>query len=130
MSLFKTTILPTDSKKDAINMLSELIFDEPLVLLIVLGKNDAASRLVQRADKLTGALDEPRWVVWARRPEQIEEVVALLQNNNQLVANYPAALAFSLSFSDTVRDLIMQTDPEPDMVRILESFIKAESEVI
>lgn len=127
MSLFKTTILPTDSKKDAINMLSELIFDEPLVLLIVLGKNDAASRLVQRADKLTGTLDEPRWIVWARRPEQIEEVVALLQNNNQLVANYQAALAFSLSFSDTVRDLIMQTDPEPDMVRILESFIKAES---
>lgn len=129
MSLFKTTILPTDSKKDAINMLSELIFDEPLVLLIVLGKSTAADRLVQRADKLTGALDEPRWVVWARRPEQIEEVVALLQNNSQLVTNYQTALAFSLSFSDTVRDLIMQSDPEPDMVRILESFIKAESDM-
>ena len=130
MSLFKTTILPTDSKKDAINMLSELIFDEPLVLFIVLGKSEAANRLVHRADKLTGAMNEPRWVVWARRPEQIEEVVALLQNNGQLVNNFQAALAFSLSFSDTVRDLIMQSDPEPDMVRILESFIKAETDMI
>lgn len=110
-------------------MLSELIFDEPLVLLIVLGKSGAADRLVQRADKLTGAMNEPRWVVWARRPEQIEEVVALLQNNSQLVTNYQTALAFSLSFSDTVRDLIMHSDPEPDMVRILESFIKAESDM-
>ena len=130
MSLFKTTILPTDSKKDAINMLSELIFDEPLVLFIVLGKGDAARRLVHRADKLTGTMHEPRWVVWARRPEQIEEVVALLQNNGQLVADYRAALAFSLSLSDTVRDLIMNSDPEPDMVRILESFVKAESAII
>ncbi len=130
MSLFKTTILPTDSKKDAIDMLSELIFDEPLVLLVVLGRSDAAQRLVQRADKMTGAMDEPRWVIWARRPNQIEEVVALLQNNTQLVANFQNALAFSLSFSDTVRDLILATDPEPDMVRILESFIKAESDIV
>ena len=130
MSLFKTTILPTDSKKEAITMISELIFDEPLVLFIVLGKSDAARRLVQRADKLTGTMNEPRWVVWARRPGQIEEVVDRLQNNAELVAGYQTVLAFSLSFSDTVRDLIMQNDPEPDMVRILESFIKAETDMI
>lgn len=127
MDLFKTTILPTDDKRLAILMFRELVFERPQVILVVYGKGGEAETFVQRADRLAGDVNDLRWVVWARKPEQIQEVVSQLKGSPDLLGSIQTARGFSLSLTDEVRDVITSSEPVPDLVRVLEAFTKAEA---
>jgi len=127
MELLKTTILPTDDKKLAVSMFRQLIFERPAVLMVVRGKDTEAETFVQRADRLAGDATDPRWVVWARKPEQIEEVVQELEGPKNLLDEIPTSRGFSLSLTDEVRDVITGSEPVPDLVRVLKAFAKAET---
>ncbi len=129
MELLKTTILPTDDKKLAVSMLRQLIFEKPAVLLVVRGKDADAETFVQRADRLAGDANDPRWVAWARRPEQIEEVMQELKGPSNLLSAIATSRGFCLSLADEVRDVITGSEPAPDLVRVLEAFAKAEAAI-
>jgi hypothetical protein len=126
MEFYKTTILPTDDSSLALRIFNELIFEEPLVLFVVLGKGSNAETLVRRAAKFAGAKEEPRWIVWARNPDDIQKAIEKLNGEQSLVGAIGSARAFSLSLSDTVKDVIRGDEPEPDFVRIFKAFAKAE----
>ena len=127
MELLKTTILPTDEKKLALRMFQELVFERPHVLLVVRGRGPDAETFVQRADRLAFDEKDLRWVVWARKPEQIEEVVNQLQGSQDLLDAIPTSRGFSLSLTDEVRDVIAGSDPVPDFMRIDKAFTQAET---
>ena len=126
MELLKTTILPTDDKDLAMRMFRELIFEKPAVLMVVRGRDADAETFVQRADRLAGEEIDPRWVVWVRKPEQVEEVVQELKRTAELLRKIPTSRGFSLSLADEVKDVIAGSEPVPSLVRILKAFTKAE----
>jgi len=127
MDLFKTTILPTDNKVLALRMFRQLVNERPHVLMVVNGRDPEAETFVQRADRLAGTLQDPRWVVWARKPEQIADEVNGLKGPPAMHSEIADSRGFSLSLADEIRDVIAKNDPVPDLVRILEAFAKAES---
>lgn len=122
----KTTILPTDEKALARRMFSELVDEEPHVLMVVLGKGPEAETFAKRASKLTGAETEPRWVVWARKPDQIADLVVGLEGSDKLGSGLDQVRGFSMSLGDSVRDVILGSEPVPGLTRILLAFVRAE----
>ena len=126
MELLKTTILPTDDKKLALRIFRHLIFEKPHVILVVLGRGKEAEIFVDHAYRLAADANSPRWVVWARKPEQIEEVVNQLQGPQELLDTIKTSRGFSLALTDEVRDFIKDTESVPDLVRVLKAFAKAE----
>lgn len=125
MDLRKTMILPSDDAALARQLFKHAVFDTVDVLLVVLGTGASIETLVQRADKLAGRQEDPRRVIWARSPGDIKPVVDGLKGEQIVLGS---TRAFSLSLTDTVRDVITTAEPEPDLVRILEAFVKAEAE--
>jgi hypothetical protein len=122
--LKKTTILPDDAKL-AERLFSDLVHNQPYYLFVALGGDRDAELVAERADRLAGLPEEPRWVVWARKPESIAKVVAKLVNADRV--DLGSAQAFSLSLSDEVRDVITADEPVPNLTRILLAFATAEA---
>jgi len=127
MELLKTTILPTDEKKLALHIFRQLIFEKPHVILVVCGRGPDAETFVQRADRLTFSEKDPRWVVWARKPEQIKEVIDQLKDPQGLRDTLRDSRGFSLSLTDELRDVILGSEPVPSLMRIDKAFTKAET---
>ena len=130
MELKKTTILPSDEKSLARRMFNELVHEEPYVLMVVLGKGREAETFVQRAAKLSGAEGEPRWVVWVRKPEQIADLICALQGSDRLGQDLGQIRGFSMSLTDSVRDVIPASEPVPSLSRILLAYVRAEGKEI
>ncbi|HCA79253.1 MAG TPA: hypothetical protein DEP53_05910 [Bacteroidetes bacterium] len=130
MELKKTTILPTDDAALANRLFKHLIDEVPTVLFIVFGIGEEAEILVQRADKLAGAENEPRRVVWARRPELVASVLSTLKGETEMVAKIVSlqVRAFTLSLSDVVKDLLTLDEPLPSLTRVLKAYVRAEKE--
>jgi hypothetical protein len=125
VELRKTTILPTDDPALARRMFTHAVFDEVEILLVALGTGEEIERLVARADKLAGKPEDLRWVIWARQPSDLAVEIANLKGEK---VDLEKARAFSLSLTDTVRDVISTAEPEPDLVRIFEAYAEAEAE--
>lgn len=123
--LRKTTILPTDDPALAEKMLRHLIHEEPHVLLIVLGNSAEAEVFAQRADKMSGAPEEPRWVAWARDPSAVQTVIDELVVSKSLEGKMKNALGLVLSMTDVVREVFPGPD-SPDLFAIYKAFKKAE----
>ena len=120
----KTLILPTDEKALARRLFQQYVHDEPFTLIVVVGKGDTAETTVRRAAKLAGTETEPRWVVWARKPEQIAEDIAALGDSDKVMqADAVAAdvLAFAVSLRNRVTDVV-KADEEPDFFRLTEAW--------
>ena len=126
MDFRKTTILPSDEKDLARRMFNELVNEQPHVLMVVLGKGPDTETFVQRAAKLSGAEGEPRWVVWARKPDQISDLIQALQGSDKLGQDLSLVRGFSSSLTDSVRDVIPTSEPVPNLTRILLAYIRAE----
>ena len=126
MDFKKTTILPSDEKDLARRMFNELVNEQPHVLMVVLGKGTDAETFVQRAAKLSGAETEPRWVVWARKPDQISDLILALHGSDKLGQDLSQVRGFSISLTDSVRDVIPTSEPVPNLTRILLAYIRAE----
>ena len=127
MELLKTTILPTDEKKLALHIFIQLIFEKHHFILVVCGRGTDAETFVQRADRLTFREMDPRWVVWARKPEQIKEVIDQLKDPQGLRDTLRDSRGFSLSLTDELRDVILGSEPVPSLMRIDKAFTKAET---
>ncbi len=125
MHLWKTTILPTDSKTLSNQILGHLIHDEPFVLIVVIGSDAEAQKLAERASARAGDKDDPWWVVWARRPNHIEEEVRSLTGSNQLPSDLSTVRGFTISFADEIIEVFPRTDPIPHNLKIIGAFIKA-----
>lgn len=126
MVLRKTTVLPSDDAALAQRMFKEMVHEQPYYIFVALGTGPEAQTVVQRADNLTGNPTDPRWVIWARNPQQIRSAVAELKNSERIVDKLGAARGFSISLSDEVRDVIDAAAPVPTLARILRAFVEAE----
>lgn len=84
--------------------------------------------MINRADKLAGDPEDWRWVVWARIPAHIAPVVAELRDTGNRPNLDIPDLAFSTSLGDTITDVILSTEPEPDNVRVFQAYAKGEAE--
>ena len=127
MSLRKTTILPTDSGPLAVKLFKQWVYDEAAVLFVAQGASAEIERMVARADKLAGIPTDPRWVIWARKPELIQLAIDALTGKPALKKAIPGARGFSISIGDEVRDVVKVDEPEPDMARLFTAFVRAEA---
>jgi hypothetical protein len=128
MELYKTTILPADDDALAKKIFESLVFEQPYCVLVVLGKGPGAEKFVERASKLTGEPRDPRWVVWAREPRQIETTLAALNDAEDILEQLNSARGFCLSIVDEVRDVIKGSEDVPNLTRILLAFARGEAQ--
>ncbi len=126
MNLLKTTILPTDDADLAQRLFRHWVYEVPRVLFVVLGTGPKAEALTQRADTLAGLPPDPRWVIWARFPEQLVPVVSAFSGKKPTLTGPAVDRAFALSLTDNVRDVLTAAEPEPDLVRVLQAYARAE----
>ena len=122
--LEKTTELPPGDPATAQRMFSELIYDEPFVLLVVLGEDLEAVDLVDRADKVAGDVQSLRHVVWMRNPDNHQNQIAALESSDQL--DNQDALAFCTNNDDAVCDVILRSEAPVKFRRIIQAFIRGE----
>ena len=125
MMLRKTTIIPTDNAELAMTLMRQLIFEEAHILMVVLGDDATATQTVERADKLTGAQGEPRWIAWLRKPALVQSLLDELKVTKAQRAALKKAVACTLSFNDNVSDIVPKS-PAPDMFRLRDAFKAAE----
>ncbi len=139
MELINTIILPSDDQSLSKDIFTHYVHNEARVLLVVLGKDDEAKALVEKAAKLTGSAGGPRVVIWARKPTQIDEETAELTHGPSVLAAVPPdddrselgkfdpkVRAFALSLDDEIRDVI-KTDEPVNFLRAFTAFAKAEA---
>lgn len=124
METTKTTILPPEAS-EALRAFKNLVHDQPRSLFVVLGEGPLQEKLIERADGLAGAEDEWRWVVWARQPDHIKDAIKELKGANKL-ADLKGVVAFMLSLTDEVVDVIKLESDAPTLTRILKAYLKGE----
>src|SRR6476660_7140317 len=129
MDLRKTKLLPLDNPGEAKRLLHELIHDEPFILFVVLGAGPNAEALASKAGKFAGLENEPRWVVWARRPSDVTSEIEPLKEasagfRDRILGG--GAAAFTMSFGDEIRDVI-DAGELADNVRVVSAYLSAEA---
>ncbi len=102
-----------------------LIFNELLVLFVVLGDDADSADLVARADKVAGGPDDLRWVVWMRNPANHADQLKALKSSDLLAGG--DVVAFTTNFDDVVSDVIRMSERPVMFVRIMKAFAKAEA---
>lgn len=123
--LVKTIDLPPGDAATARRMFAEAVQDEPFVLLVVLGDDVDAGELVERADKVAGAPDDLRHVVWMRNPMNHREQITGLVSSSLL--DEKDVLAFCTNYDDIVCDVIERSEVPVKFRRIISAFIRGES---
>jgi hypothetical protein len=127
----KTTVLPTDNPETARVAFRSLVYDQPFVLLVVLGDGAESEALVSKAGKFAGAASDLRWVVWARVLDHIKTEIGSFTETPD--SGFKAAVlggnaqAFSLSVQDTIRYVVPNGSPA-DNVAVLQAYLEAEQE--
>src|SRR5689334_4786625 len=109
MPLTKTQVLPTDLPDQARQTFKKMLAKRA-VLFVVLGDAPSAQELASKADDAAGLPDEPRWVVWAKRPADVIGVIRKLKESppgfkDQIVAG--KAVAFTTAFDHRILDAIL-----------------------
>ncbi len=102
-----------------------LIFNELLVLFVVLGDDADSADLVARADKVAGGPDDLRRVVWMRNPDSHADQLKALKSSDLLAGG--DVVAFTTNFDDVVSDVIRMSERPVMFVRIMKAFAKAEA---
>jgi hypothetical protein len=123
--LEKTTELSGVDRTADRDTFHHLIFDELLVLFVVLGGDAESAALVARADKVAGGPDDLRRVVWMRKPANHEDQLKALKSSDLLAGGDVAA--FTTNFDDVVCDVIHKSELPVGFVRIMEAFAKGEA---
>lgn len=128
MKLNHTLIIPTDDKILAQKMFESLIYDEDFLLVIVLGDDDIAQKAVKYADSRAriSIAGYERKVVWIRNREILSKEIKALNDGLASLPkdNLERVVAFSVSFSDTVMDVILSSETI-DFLRLDLAFNKA-----
>lgn len=127
MYIEKTTPLPSDDVALADAILDCYLHEQQKVLFIVLGDDLYARRLVEKADRWAGLIEEPRWVIWVRNRAQIVQLAADLKDPNKLIKNWDTVLAFTASINDNICDVIATTTDEIKASQIIRAYARAEA---
>ena len=125
----KVITLPTGNPLAAQKKFQEWLDKIDKVLFIVLGDTNIAKNTVEKADVITGGqLNEPRWVIHAPVREDILNMLKTIKDPEEKIINkdWDKVLAFSLSLTDNIRDMIVRDGTEPKRVRIMRAFLEAE----
>ena len=123
--LVKTIELPPGDVATARRIFAEAVHDEPFVLLVVLGDDVDAGDLVERADKVAGAPDDLRHVVWMRNPMNHREQITALVSSDLLDGK--DVLAFCTNFDDVICDVIERSEAPVKFRRIIRAFTRGET---
>lgn len=129
MKLDRTVILPTDDAALAQGLFNHLIDDEDCLVVVVIGDDDLARRVVRLADARARAVIAgfERKVLWARDAALVmEEIQRLKEGKAKLPSTWAkTVIAFSVSLADAVMDVIKRKDPSINFVRLERAFANA-----
>ena len=96
------------------------------VLLVVLDNTSDAEQTAILANKMAGEMDEPRWVIWIRRQDQIQEHLDQISDPQNLANDWDAVLAFSLSREEREIRFVIPTGNGPATnVQMFDAYNKA-----
>ena len=84
MYIEKTTPLPTDDIALADAILDCYLHEQQKVLFIVLGDDMYSRRLVEKADRWAGLIEEPRWLMWVRNRAHVKQLMVDIKDPNKL----------------------------------------------
>jgi hypothetical protein len=117
--------LPANNPAEASKQLKKAL-EDPKVLLIVIGDTNLALDTVQRADRFTGAQNEPRWVVHAPVLEDVIDILKSLPDPKVLVSDWNETLLAGVSITDIIRDMIKKDGTLPSLTRLQIAWMRAE----
>ena len=122
----KTLFIPSDNGMFAQKTFQEALEKLDQVLLVVLDTTSEAEQTAILANKMAGEMDEPRWVIWVRRPDQIQEHLDQLSDPQSLINDWDSVLAFSLSRADREIRFVIPTGNGPATnVQMFDAYNKA-----
>lgn len=128
MKLDKTVIIPTTDIALAKTLFNSLIYEEDVLVVVVLGEDDKSTTAVQFADKRAKAVVAgfERKVAWIRNRDilksEINKIEAGIKDISQ--EDLLKVVAFSVSLSNKIADIIY-TEDIIDFVRLDRAFLKA-----
>ncbi|MCK9421489.1 MAG: hypothetical protein M0Q38_02720 [Bacteroidales bacterium] len=127
MELKITTIIPTDDKELADRLMNSLIYDQAVVLGIVVGNDNWCIDLIQKADRVAYARKSIRRAVWIRNPKLVDKILSSLFSHSEgLIIPETLPYFFTVTMADKACDIILPGEINPDNVSIDKSFRKAE----
>lgn len=115
MELNNTIIMPTDNDDLAQQLFKSVVYDEDVLVLVVLGEDEKATGVVKKADKLAQMVTQgrKRKVIWIRKPDVLKDEIQAVkvgEGKDFTAEDVLKALAFSISLGDEVMDIIKQDD--------------------
>lgn len=138
MELNRTIIIPTDDKSLAQQLFKSVVYDEDVLVAVVLGNGEQKKQIVKWADKRAQVVVQGfgRKVVWIRNVSILEDEIRKipLESVDAKEKMSPAVdlntiSLFSISLANTVMDVI-KNDEEINILRIDMAFVCAgEAEV-
>ena len=122
----KTLFIPSDNGMFAQKTFQEAMDKMDQVLLVVLDNTSDAEQTAILANKMAGEMDEPRWVIWIRRQDQIQEHLDQISDPQNLANDWDAVLAFSLSREEREIRFVIPTGNGPATnVQMFDAYNKA-----
>lgn len=111
MELNNTIIIPTDNKELAQQLFKSVIYDEDVLVLVVLGEDENVTDVVKKADKLAQLVTQgrKRKVIWIRKPDILKDEIKSVNiggGTNFTSEDVLNAVAFSISLGDEIMDII------------------------
>lgn len=138
MNLDRTIIIPTDDKSLALRLFNSAVYDEDVLVAVVLGNGEQKEQIVKWADKRARVVvqDFGRKVIWIRDVSILEDEIRKLPLESEDAKEKMGAAIdlntialFSVSLANTVMDVI-KNDEDINILRIDMAFIYAgEAEV-
>lgn len=128
MKLDHTVIMPTKNRSLAQALFNSLIYEEDVLVMVVLGEDEIATLAVKYADKRANAVVAgfERKVAWIRDRNILKKEIKALPAGSQDISkeNLSNVIAFSVSLSNKVAEII-HTGETIDYVSIDHAFLKA-----
>ncbi len=128
MKLDRTVIIPTTDHSLAQKLFKSLIYDEDVLVVVVLGEDEDSTSAVQYADKRAKAVvaGYERKVAWIRNRNILETEIKQIAAGKKDISkeDLTKVIAFSVSLNNKVADIIY-TGEIIDYVRIDYAFLKA-----
>ncbi len=139
MTLERTTIIPTKDCQKAVELFSDAIAEKNVLIMVVLGDDDAANRVIKEAEKGAKMVPEgmiERKMIWIKNKTFLEKKCNALEKEIKAL-NAGAAdisdedlsgiVAFTVSCPKNVMFIIKNTDDLIEL-RVERAFLKAGEE--
>ena len=138
MNLDRTIIIPADDRSLAQRLFKSAVYDEDVLVVVVLGEGPQKEQIVKWADKRAQVVVQGfgRKVIWIRDASVLEDEIRKLPLESEdakekmdAAVDLNAIALFSISLANTVMDVI-KNDEKINILRIDMAFVYAgEAEV-